>query len=72
MFKAMIMLCMIGTSDQCIILEDVEGPYLTKSKCIERAYEMAADLKSWNPNYKAKKYKCLRDNFEDLKGKIRL
>ena len=44
--------------------------YQTKQECISRAYEIAADLPSYMPNYQALKYKCIKDR-ETIEGKIR-
>ena len=70
MFETLVLVCIIGTSNICHTLEDLEGPYKTKQECISRAYEIAADLPSYMPNYQALKYKCIKDK-EMLEGKVR-
>ena len=44
MFKTLVLVCIVGTSNICHTLEDLEGPYKTKQECIDRAYEIGADL----------------------------
>ena len=53
MFETLVLVCVIGTTNICHTLEDLEGPYKTKQECISRAYEIAADLPSYMPNYQA-------------------
>jgi hypothetical protein len=60
---------MIGTSNICHTLADLEGPYKTKQECIARAYEIGADLPEYMPNFQAMKYKCVE--IEDDEGKVR-
>ena len=61
MFEAFVLVCMIGNSDVCHTLKDLEGPYETKQECIARTYEMAADLPDYMPTFQALKYKCFED-----------
>jgi len=56
---------MIGNSDVCHTLKDLEGPYETKQECIARTYEMAADLPDYMPTFQALKYKCYEDKDSD-------
>ena len=70
MFETLVLVCVIGTTNICHTLEDLEGPYKTKQECISRAYEIAADLPSYMPNYQALKYKCIKDR-ETIEGKVR-
>ena len=65
MFEAFVLVCMIGNSDVCHTLKDLEGPYKTKQECIVRTYEMAADLPDYMPTFQALKYKCFEDKDSD-------
>ena len=70
MFETLVLVCIVGTSNICHTLEDLEGPYKTKQECITRAYEIAADLPEYMPNYQAVKYKCIKKQ-ESIEGKVR-
>ena len=48
MFEAFVLVCLVGTTNVCHTLEDLEG-----------AYEIAVELPSYMPNYYALKYKCM-------------
>jgi len=61
MFEAFVLVCMIGDSNICHTLQDLEGPYKTRQECIVRTYEMAADLPDYLPMFQALKYKCFED-----------
>ena len=65
MFEAFVLVCMIGDSNVCHTLKDLEGPYETKQECIARTYEMAADLPDYMPTFQALKYKCYEDKDSD-------
>ena len=65
MFEAYVLVCMIGNSNICHTLKDLEGPYKTKQECIVRTYEMAADLPDYMPMFQALKYKCFEDKESD-------
>ena len=69
MFETLVLVCMIGTSNICHTLADLEGPYKTKQECLSRAYEIAADLPAYMPNFQAMKYKCVE--IEDDEDKVR-
>lgn len=58
MFEAFVLVCIIGNSNICHTLSDIEGPYETKTECVFRAYEIAKELPEYMPNYVALKYKC--------------
>ena len=66
MFEAFVLVCLMGTTNICHTLEDLEGPYKTEKQCVERAYEIAVELPSYMPNFYAFKYKCMVE-----KGKIK-
>ena len=65
MFEAFVLVCMIGNSNICHTLQDLEGPYKTRQECIVRTYEMAADLPDYLPMFQALKYKCFEDKESD-------
>jgi len=66
MFKAFVLVCLLGTNNICHTLEDLEGPYKTEKQCVQRAYEIAMELPEYMPNYYALKYRCVIE-----KGKIK-
>ncbi len=68
MFETWVLVCAIG-SPLCHTLVDEYGPYNNKKQCITRAYEIAAELPEYMPNYEAVKYKCIKVE-KDLEGKI--
>ena len=70
MFETLVLVCMIGTSNICHTLADLEGPYKTKQECIARAYEIGADLPEYMPSFQAMKYKCVEIE-EDGEDKVR-
>ena len=65
MFETWVLICAMG-SPLCHTLVDEYGPYKNKQQCIERAYEIAAQLPEHMPNYEAVKYKCMNE-----KGKVK-
>ena len=69
MFETLVLVCIIGTSNICHTLADLEGPYKTKEECMSRAYEIAADLPEYMPNFQAMKYKCIE--IDENKDKVR-
>ena len=70
MFETWVLICAIG-SPLCHTLVDEYGPYNIKKQCITRAYEIAADLPSYMPNYQALKYKCIKGK-ETIEGKVKI
>ena len=66
MFETLVLVCIIGTSNICHTLADLEGPYETKQESMDRAYQIAADVPEYMPNFQAMKYKCIEiDENED-------
>ena len=41
MFTAVVLACVIGRPDACMLFTDERGPYVLKETCEARAYEMA-------------------------------
>jgi len=41
MFKTLMLLCVIGQPDQCLIAEDITGLKATEAECYARGVEMA-------------------------------
>jgi hypothetical protein len=71
MFETFVLVCLIGNTNICHTLSDIQGPYATKKECEVRAYEIAVDLPDWMPNYEAVKYKCVKsDDIPEGKMKI--
>ena len=46
MFKAVILVCSILASPNCIVLEDMYGPYKTIEQCKERLVVMEREMTS--------------------------
>jgi len=65
MFETLVLVCIIGTSNICHTLADLEGPYETKQECMDRAYQIAADVPEYMPNFQAMKYKCIEVEEKD-------
>ena len=65
MFETLVLVCIIGTSNICHTLADLEGPYETKQECMDRAYQIAADVPEYMPNFQAMKYKCIKVEEKD-------
>jgi len=65
MFETLVLVCIIGTSNICHTLADLEGPYQTKQECMDRAYQIAADVPEYMPNFQAMKYKCIEVEEKD-------
>jgi|TARA_R100001460_G_scaffold59662_2_gene99540 hypothetical protein len=70
MFETFVLVCIIGTSNICHTLSDLEGPYKTKQECIDRAYEIGVELPNYMPNFQALKYKCVEVD-EEAEDKVR-
>ena len=68
MFEALVLVGLIGTTNICHTLQDLEGPYTTEKQCVSRVYEIAMELPEYMPNYVAVKYKCSVGN--NQKGKV--
>jgi len=64
MFEAFVLVCLMGSTEICHTLEDLEGPYKTKKECVKRAYEIASELPEYMPSYYALKYKCNKQESE--------
>ena len=68
MFETLVLVCLLGTTDTCQALSDLNGPYKTKAECTARAYEIAQGMPIHMPMYFPKNYKCL--NMETEGNKI--
>jgi len=64
MFEAFVLACVIGSTQLCHTLEDLEGPYKTEKECVDRAYEIKREIPDYLPNYYALKYKCNKQESE--------
>jgi hypothetical protein len=58
MFKALVIACSITNPQMCITFEDTLKKLETEQQCIERVYEMRADI-SQLEDMKAVMYKCV-------------
>ena len=62
MFKALVLLCVIGQPDQCVIGEDTTGLKATKAECYARAVEMAKMAIPLFPVPMQAHFKCEKQN----------
>ena len=62
MFKVFILVCSLTNSEQCFVLEDMNGLVKTEKDCYERVAEVELDIKKYMPNYSITKYKCVLEN----------
>lgn len=69
MFKALVIICVIGISDQCQTLEDQLGPYETEYDCKQRALEISRKVNKYYPLWKPLQYKCKKLPVGKLKFK---
>jgi hypothetical protein len=58
MFKALILLCVIGQPNQCAMFEDTTGLKATEKECRARAREMAKSIGPMFPMPVQAHYKC--------------
>lgn len=58
MFKALVIACSIANPQMCITFEDTLKKLETEEQCVERVYEMRADI-SQLEDMKAIMYKCV-------------
>jgi hypothetical protein len=58
MFKVFILVCSLINSEQCFVLEDINGLVKTEKDCYKRVTEVELDIKEYMPNYSITKYKC--------------
>tara|TARA_R110002153_G_scaffold159094_1_gene311238 strand:+ start:206 stop:421 length:216 start_codon:yes stop_codon:yes gene_type:complete len=59
MFKALVIICIIGIPDKCQTLEDQYGPYETEYECKERALAISRQVHKYYPIWKPFKYRCV-------------
>jgi|TARA_R110000787_G_scaffold240054_1_gene346269 hypothetical protein len=64
MFETLVLVCVIHNLTMCQTLADTEGPYSTRDRCIQRAYEIASELPMYLPEFTATQYMCV----EQVKG----
>ena len=58
MFKALVIICVIGRPDKCLTLEDQYGPYETEFECKQRALSISRQVHEHYPMWKPDKWKC--------------
>ena len=44
MFEALVVVCVSMAQQECAIVEDTRGPYITARECANRVVEMSADI----------------------------
>jgi|TARA_R110000787_G_scaffold81467_1_gene176613 hypothetical protein len=69
MFKALVIICVIGIPDNCKTLEDQYGPYETEYECKQRALEISRKVHKYYPMWKPLKYECKKLSVGRLKWK---
>lgn len=62
MFKALVLLCVIGQPNECVIGEDTTGLKATKAECYARAVEMAKLAIPLFPVPMQAHFKCEKQN----------
>ncbi len=60
MFKAILLICVMGDDSNCIELHDQRGPYETEKKCVARIYEMGPFVHEYMRGYHPVSYQCVR------------
>jgi|TARA_R110002126_G_C10112013_1_gene467412 hypothetical protein len=58
MFKALVIMCVIGIPNNCITLEDQYGPYETEFECKQRALAISRQVHKHYPMWRPDKWKC--------------
>jgi hypothetical protein len=58
MFKAILLICVMGDNSNCIELHDQRGPYETRERCVSRIHEMGPHVHQYMPGYHPVSYKC--------------
>ena len=58
MFKALVLACMVFSPDECWLLEDQRGPYVTYERCEARALEMGRAVHIHMAGYRPVSWKC--------------
>ena len=46
MFEAFVLICMVHQPYQCVVMQDIWGPYQTKVECTARITKMKEDIMS--------------------------
>lgn len=59
MFKAILLICVMGDHGNCIELHDQRGPYEKREQCVARVYEMGPFVHQYMPGYEPVSYKCV-------------
>jgi len=62
MFKTLMLLCVIGQPDQCLIAEDTTGLKATEAECYARGVEMAKLAIPLFPVPMQAHFKCEKQN----------
>ena len=62
MFKALVLLCVIGQPNECVIGEDTTGLKATEAECYTRAVEMAKTAIPLFPVPMQAHFKCEKQN----------
>ena len=44
MLEAMVVVCASMAQQECAVIEDTRGPYITARECADRVVEMSADI----------------------------
>jgi hypothetical protein len=51
MFEALVVVCVSMAQQECAIVEDTRGPYITARECADRVVEMSADIRKIDNRY---------------------
>ena len=64
MFEALIVVCVSMAQQECAVIEDTRGPYITARECADRVVEMSADILKIDNRYVIPTGRC--EPVEDL------
>lgn len=56
----MVMACLYGNLEECIVVRDAKGPYNNYQQCIARANEMRLFLLDQDPPWFPVRYECVK------------
>lgn len=61
MFKTLVLACSLSVPTDCWEFRDTNGPYKTYDQCVERAYEMGANIMELQgKDLSPVKFKCIQ------------
>jgi|TARA_R100001440_G_scaffold43393_1_gene63106 hypothetical protein len=58
MYELFVLACLVSNPVQCVILQDLKGPYEKEIECAIRAQQIKEEIIINTPLYYAKRYNC--------------